>query len=243
MTRLFLAAAVLLPGMAQAGVVDTSDTPRRMVLDLRFSFYKPNIDNAFTPVEGQLLPYQEAFENNSALLSMLNLELILLEKYGTLAAGLGVGYWNIEGNTRTLAAVSGPDTAGSDKTELQIIPTQLQLSYRLDYFQDAVPLVPLLRAGLDYYFWEITDDDGDVADFAAGSPAEGGTWGSHVSIGVQLYLAFLAPGTAGAFDGEAGVNNSYLTFEYQIAKVDDFGSADSLRLGDEAFFLGLALDL
>jgi hypothetical protein len=48
---------------------------------------------------------------------------------------------------------------------------------------------------------------------------------------------------AWAFDRDAGVNHSYLTFEYQVAVVDDFRDPNSFRLGNESFFFGIALDL
>jgi hypothetical protein len=238
-----LVMALMVPQLGNAaGIVDTSDTPRLLVLDLRGSDYKPNIDDAFSS-SGELRPYEETFDNQSELMFMVNLEMILVENYGTLSAGLGIGYWDVEGNTRRRTLIEGEATTGADTTKLQIIPTQLQASYRVDMWQEAIPIVPLLRAGLDYYFWEISDDDGNVTSFEPGQPAEGGTWGAHFSVGLQLYLDFLAPVTAGAFDREAGVNNSYITFEYQVAKVDDFGAKDSLRLGDETFFLGFTLDL
>ncbi len=240
-TLLLLALTVPQIGHA-AGIVDTSDTPRLLVLDLRLADYKPNIDEAFSST-GELRPYEETFDNQSELLFMVSLEMILFERFGTVSAGLGVGYWDVEGNTRRRTLVLGEETSGADKTTLEIIPTQMQVSYRLDAWQESIPIVPLVRAGLDYYFWEINDDNGDVTSFEPGQPAEGGTWGAHFSLGLQLYLDFLSPVTAGAFDREAGVNNSYITFEYQVAKVDDFGAKDSLRLGDETFFLGFTLDL
>lgn len=235
--------ALLVPQVGSAlGIVDTEETPRLMVLDLRLADYKPNIDDAFGAT-GELRPYEEAFDNRDELMFMVSLEMIVFDRFGTLSTGLGIGYWDVEGNTRRRTLVDGEETTGTDKTTLQIIPTQMQVSYRLDFLQDTVPIVPLLRAGFDYYFWEISDDDGNVTSFEAGQPAEGGTWGTHFSVGLQLYLDFLAPVTAGNFDREAGVNNSYITFEYQVAKVDDFGASDSLRLGDETFFLGFTLDL
>ena len=45
------------------------------------------------------------------------------------------------------------------------------------------------------------------------------------------------------FERDAGVENTYLTLEYRFAQVDDFGSATSFRLGDDTFFIGLALEL
>lgn len=243
MRTLSLVVALLAPQLTHAGIVDTSETPRTMVLDLRFGSYRPNLDDAFTTVANQTPPYEETFSNASETMFLLNLEIIFLEQFGTLSGGLGVGFWDVEGATRRRTPQAGEDTTGADKTTLQIIPTQMQLSYRLDYWQESIPLVPLFRVGFDYYFWEVLDDDSEVTSFEAGQPAEGGTWGTHVSIGAQLYLDFLAPGSASVFDREAGVNNSYLTFEYQIAKVDDFGAADSFRLGDETFLFGLTLDL
>ena len=47
---------------------------------------------------------------------------------------------------------------------------------------------------------------------------------------------------ARAFDLDMGVNNSYLFAEYLSATIDDFGDRNSLHLGDDTVFFGVAFD-
>ena len=106
-----------------------------------------------------------------------------------------------------------------------------------------MPLAPVVRAGYSHYFWRILDGAGDIAQFSTGNEASGATQGWHAAFGVHLLLDFLDREMADDFANDAGVENSYLTLEYRYSRVDDFGSADSFRLGDETLLRGLALDL
>ena len=67
--------------------------------------------------------------------------------------------------------------------------------------------------------------------------------GWHAAVGIHVLLDYLARDMAYDFERDAGVENTYLTLEYRFAQVDDFGSASSFRLGDDTFFIGLALEL
>ncbi len=235
---LFTGAAIVLfaaPALAQR---DVRESARSSYFEFRLGFYRPDIDSEFKKSPSMERPFEAAFGDGREALPELHLERHFFQRFGTLSGGLGVGYWTIEGES--IAPSAGVDA--SDSTELTIVPLQAQLSYRLDYFEDTFPLVPILRGGLDYYLWRILDGAGNKAKFANGNEADGGTWGWHYTFGVHLLLDFLAPEMAADFDRDAGVNGSYLTFEYQIARVDDFGSADSFRLGDSTFYFGLTLD-
>ncbi len=183
-------------------------------------------------------PFEEVFGSTPELMFNLMWEQHIWHGFGTLAGGVGIGYWSIDG---TGVAVGGAEA--DDSTTMRILPLQAQLSYRFDHFRDNWPLVPVLALGIDYYAWDILGGDDEVTDFEPGQEARGGTWGWHYSVGVHLLLDFFAPEMAFDFDREAGVNSSYLTLEYQGLQVSDFGASDSFRLSDEVFMFGIALEL
>ena len=230
-----VAAGILLvaPGEASAYKLESEST-RSTYMEVKLGPFKPNIDAQFSG-DPAVRPYQRIFSANTATMVSLSIERHLLADVGTLSMGLGAGYWNISGR--------GISDGAEDTTELTVVPFQLQVSYRLDLWQELVPLIPQVRAGLDYVWWQIFDGQGDVTDFTPGKPAEGGTWGWHVSAGLLLSLDFFDPEMAADFDRDAGVNSSYLLFEVQYSQVDDFGGGGSLRFGNTTFFGGLALDM
>ena len=151
----------------------------------------------------------------------------LFQRFGIVSIGGGVGYWNVEGKAES------QDSEVNEITEMTIYPLSVHLSYRFDYFKKDFPLIPVVKGGLNYYLWSIYDGAGDLARFSSGEEASGGTFGWHYSAGVHFLLDALDREMAWAFDRDAGVNHSYLTFEYQVAVVDDFRDPNSFRLGNE----------
>lgn len=235
-----LAAATLLcvPSWASAQR-GNRESGRSGNIEFLLGGYAPQIDSEFDTSGGQQGPYETVFGDDTELMFMLGYERHILHDVGTLSAGIAFGYWSIEGQAE-------PDPSQQldidlPKTTMRIVPLVGQATYRFDMFQDSVPLVPVLRLGVDWYLWDIKDGNGKVAKLGD-AEASGATWGWHYAIGVHLLLDYLSPQMAADFDFDAGVNNSYLTFEYRSATVDDFGSDESFRLGDDTFFFGLTLD-
>lgn len=229
---LSLGVVACLPTLASAHEIE-QESPRSTYIDLRLGPYKPGVDSQFSGDES-VRPYRRIFKDESPILFMLSLERHILQDFGTLSLGLAAGYWTVEGQ--------GISEGAKDSTELMVIPTQLQLSYRLDPWQDIVPLVPMVRLGLDYNLWRIYDGEGNVTSFAPGKEASGGTLGWHVSVGLLLALDFFDTEMAADFDRDAGVNTSYLLFEMQYSQIDNFGKAGAMRFGGTTFFGGLGLD-
>lgn len=219
---------------------EARETSRSNAVEFKFGAYQPRIDSQFQAnsagVEGGL-PYRRIFNNDDPFMLMFGVDQHVLQEVGTLSLGFAAGWWTVEGNG---VSASGE---GSDETTFQMLPMQFQASYRLDLWEEIVPLVPVLRGGLDYVYWSIKDGSDETTTFPTGSEASGGTWGWHVTVGIHFLLDYLDPGMASDFDRDAGVNGSYLVLEYQYSKIDDFGGSDSFRLGDDTVFIGLALDL
>lgn len=215
-----------------------SESERTTYLEFRVGFYRPEVDSEFTPVPNLERPYERIFGDDRPPMLQLLYERQLFEFLGTLSTGVALGYWEVEGE-----GVATVGAEAEDKTAFRMLPLQAQVSYRFDVLEDSLPLVPVARVGVDYFLWEVLDGAGERARFADGDEAAGATWGWHYTVGVHLLLDFFAPEMALDFDREAGVNGSYLTFEYQRSQIDDFGSSDSFRLGDNTFFVGLSLNM
>jgi hypothetical protein len=198
--------------------------------------YQPSIDEEFLPRDGVQRPYERVFQDQSPVMFILQVERHIFQDKGILSVGGGLGYWNVEGDGLSVTTVT-------ESTEMSITPYSVYGAYRFDLFKDTVPVVPTLKLGLNYYTWSIYDGGGDIASFVDGSEASGGTFGWFYSLGAHFLLDFLDQEMAWAFDRDAGVNHSYLSFEYQSSQVDDFGDPNSFRLGNDIFLFGITLDL
>jgi hypothetical protein len=214
----------------------SNESSRSSTVQFSGGAYLPSIDDEFLPQEGIKRPYERVFENQSPLMFQVQLERHLIQNKGTLSIGGSFGYWSVEGEGLSVTTVS-------ETTELSMLPMSIYGAYRFDFFQKSMPIVPVIKAGMSYYSWTIYNGAGDIAQFNDGSEASGGTLGWFYSIGVHFLLDFLDPEMAWAFDRDAGVNHSFLTFEYQSSQVDDFGDPDSFRLGNDVYFFGIALDI
>ncbi len=204
--------------------------------------YQPRIDSQFQQSEGSLTaPYEEAFGRGGDTLFNLSFDRHIANVMGPLSIGFGFGYWSVEGSATPPPGAVVEDA--TDKTTFDMLPLQGQISYRFDGLSNYFPIVPIGRIGVDYNMWQILDGANNVATFGNGSEARGSTSGWHASVGAHLLLDFLDGEMANDFERDAGVKNSFLTFEYRYSQIDDFGAADSFRLGDETFLFGLSLDL
>ena len=242
--------SLVLPAIASAE--SSLGTERSALIEFTYTQYVPQIDDAFGGCNSSDTPYERVFGDEAQGILRLGYEGLISEKFGTLSAGASIGYFATDDVPKTTSSEcftgssdvgnSRPSIPGDETTALVLLPVETQLSYRLTEYEDRIPLVPVLRVGLDYYHFRIYDGD-EVARFGpAGDEASGGTFGYHWAAGLHLLLDFLSPEMAADFDRDAGVNGSYLTFEYLDARIDDFGSEDSLRLGDQTWRVGLLLD-
>ena len=235
--QIFFALFFLFLTVADANAkLNSSQSPKSSTVVLSGGAYQPSIDEEFSIEDGVKRPYERIFEDQSPLMLQVQLERHLLQTNGTLSAGGSFGFWSVEGEGLSVTTVS-------ESTKLSVIPLSLYVGYRLDQFQSVFPVVPVFKAGLSYYSWTIYDGAGDVSQFVDGSEASGGTMGWFYSVGAHFLLDFLDKEMAWAFDRDAGVNHSYLTFEYQNSRIDDFADPDSFRLGNNIYFFGIALDI
>ncbi|RJO67339.1 MAG: hypothetical protein C4523_09850 [Myxococcales bacterium] len=242
---LFLFAAS--PAMAQqdetvvASGGGPTASPKAWTAHLAFGFYKLRyIDSEFSGGES---PASDVFGDKVRFMFQLGMERFLYQGYGTVGLEAALGYWQTYGKG---LYVTGGQSA--DTTVFNLIPLKLSAVYRyVDTWEKyGVPLVPYAKLGLDYYIWWILNQNGDVASYenadGGASQGFGGTFGFHVSYGLQICLDFIDRKLANEFDQDFGVNNTYIYAEGTFAKVNDFWSGSSFDLSDHSFLAGLLFE-
>jgi hypothetical protein len=213
-------------------------SPQHFAFELTFGPYIPDIDSEFNGVR---TPYKDYFGSGANLLTRVEFDYQFWHRYGSLAAGLGVGYFSVTGNS---PVANGTGLPSGDQSQLKIIPVSLSAVYRFDYFlqERGFPLVPFAKLGLDWAYWQNTDGNGNIADADSSGRGRGGTLGWHVAGGMALVLDFLDPDASHDFDQDLGVNHTALTFEFYHADISGLGQADRLHVGDTNWTLGLLLE-
>ncbi len=242
-TVLVTLVAAGLPAFLSAGAEETKkssvESPRRFLVEARFGTYQPQVDSDFATAT----PFTDVFGDGMFLMTQLEFEYEIWNKVGIIAVGATAGYSRIVG--KGINPATGE--AATDGTAMNVMPLSAQLVYRFDYLAQRykIPLVPHVKAGLDYWIWWIEDGVGDVASVMEGTSEKkgyGGTWGGHVGVGIAFLLDFIAPKMAQTFDVDVGVNNSYIFFEYNWAWINDFGVGDRMNLSSGSFIGGLAFE-
>ncbi|MBM4396914.1 MAG: hypothetical protein FJ087_14650 [Deltaproteobacteria bacterium] len=231
--------AVCLLALA-APAAASAESDRDMMLELKFGPYRPAVDSEF----GSATPYEDIFGSGSMFMTKLELDYEFFKMHGTLGVGGTIGYAQDTGR-----GVMADGTTSSDETTLHVLPLSIDLVYRWDWLahNHKVPLVPVVKAGFDYYVWWVTNGVGRVPqweDPVTGkvSQGRGGTFGGHVTFGLSLMLDFLAPDMAQTFDTDVGVNNTFLFAEFTMSWIDDFGARSRMDFSSNSFLAGIAFE-
>jgi hypothetical protein len=221
---------------------DHGRSPRTMAMEFRLGPYSPDVDSGLS---NGATPHQTVFGTSTRLLYQLEVDYELLQSFGTLSVGMGVGYFR-ETAKAFLGTSDGISTGvrSSDETELRLIPVSLLAVYRMDVMAERwnVPLVPYAKLGLNYTFWEITDGNGDVATLTQGGRGSGGTAGWQVTAGLALQLDILDQASMRELDRESGLNHMYAFFEYDHVDASGLGMSNRLHVGDNTWSAGLLLE-
>jgi len=221
---------------------DHGRSPRSMAMEFRLGPYTPDIDSGLS---NGATPSATVFGNGTHLLYQLEVDYDLLQSFGTLAVGVGIGYFR-----ETAKAFVGTSDGAStgvrsfDETALRLVPVSLLAVYRMDVFAERwnVPLVPYAKLGLNYTFWKVTDGNGDVATLPQGGRGAGGTAGWQASAGLALQLDILDPASMREIDSETGLNHMYVFCEYAHVDASGLGMGNRLHVGDNTWSTGLLLE-
>jgi hypothetical protein len=227
-----LALALALPAAAQSPVIVSKESPRWGSFQVSLSPFSPNIDSEFT--NSLAPPYATTFGTSRPLMVQgMFSKSVWITEAGSLDVGFGAGWWQVSGQGQYTDSSGAVQRGGT--TTLMIIPLQIGVSYRVDWFYDRfeVPLAPYVRGAIVDYIWNASGQGG-VSSWtsAAGTAyrASGATWGWSTTLGLALVLDALDPGLARQMDYDVGINRSMLFFDFTRSSVNDFGSQTSWQL-------------
>ena len=232
-----LVVAMLFVGSVAPGVA--AESPRSMMFEFHLGPYTPQVDRAFE----KSAPYNDIFGDEAMMMFGAHMDYQFFQRFGSIALGGGARIGWVEG-----LALNEDESKSSDQTSLHVLPLTATLTYRFDWMSQNwnLPIVPYGKVGLTYTVWWVTNGNDEIANTYdkddVGREGHGGTFGFHAGGGVQILLDWFGEGMAAEFDTEAGVNNSFLFFEYAYHSVNDFGSKTSIDLGDETFSAGLMFE-
>ena len=211
---------------------------QNFAIEFRFSPYRPAIDDE-PGLNGT--PFKDRFGDGARLMMGLELDwqTLRIPYVGTIGPGLGVG---IVGMSRDALTREDPPRPSGDEYSLDIYPFYLSAVLRADTFWRGlgVPFVPYGKLGLGYGRWRASNSLGTSE--TSGSKGKGGSFGTHLALGVALALDALDQGAARNADNALGINGTYFFAEYYWLNLNNFGSGDALYVGTNTYALGLAFE-
>jgi hypothetical protein len=230
------------------------ESPQRFALEVKFGPYVPAVDR---PVESGLGPYAQIYgptdstgqatgQPKAGLFSALAFDWQFVYLGGPFSVGTSVGFFRDK--AQALVAEPDPDAdtvrAAADKTTFNIVPVTLLAGYRFELLADRfkVPLVPYAKGGLAYGFWWSTDGNGNVSVNSRGEKGRGGSLGWQANAGLMLRLDFIDRASSKTLDRTTGINHTYLFGEYQLARLNGFGTGTFVDVGEDTWLVGLAIE-
>ena len=210
---------------------------QNFALELRFSPYKPQVDDEFGGAE---TPFANSFGTSPRLLIGLELDwqTFRIPYVGTIGPGLGVGLVSM---SRPAKTVSGRDSG--DDYGLSIYPFHLVGVLRADAFwrEMGFPIVPYGKLGIGYALWRATN--ADTTSQSAGVSGKGSSYGPHIALGAAFALDVFDKGASRNMDNATGINNTYFYFEYYWSMLNSsFAQDTALRVGTNTWAMGLAFE-
>ena len=243
-----LAAALLGGGAAPAAAqtilreAQVYRSSRNFMLELRFGPYSPDVDAEFG---GAATPHRDFFGSKRRLMTQIELDYQLFQGFGSAAVGLSLGYFKEEAQAFAEPADGEPATVRSgDKSRLSLYPVAVLGVYRADQLWHfmRIPLVPYVKAGINYTFWNVYDGNDRVATSLPSGRGRGGTWGWQAAAGLSFVMNVIDPGAARELDAETGINNTQVFFEVAKFAVSGLGQDNRMHLGDATWLTGLAFE-
>jgi hypothetical protein len=236
--RLGWLGAAALVSVMMVSASASAETPIHGVAEIKLGGYYPAIDDEF----GGSGPFSDYFGTESLWYAEMEWDAYMYQGIGKFGLAGHLGYSSVTGNVKQSEDATTDASGDLGETGFRILPLRVSAVYRYDYsaIHHGIPLVPVVKAGLDYYFWRVTDAAGATSN-ASGVGGSGGRAGYHASLGLNVLLDVVDPGTAATFDMNWGVNNSYFFAEYMITRIDGFGGS-GLDLSDDMWMFGLAFE-
>jgi hypothetical protein len=169
-------------------------------------------------------PFFDVYGPKHRMLTDLELDRDLWQGFGSVAVGVAVGYSEFYG----LGMEQGPCPAtsglsgkcfiqSSANSSFHIIPARLLATYRFDRFvPDHIPVVPFVRAGLDWFVYWNAEQSGQVS-FETNGPSDNGiglVTGAEISGGLEVLLDDIDAVISRDALHDLGIAHTYLMAEY-----------------------------
>ncbi len=253
LTALIVTLSLLTAGTAGAQVFGAPseedrgyESPQYFFLEFKFGGYLPDIDSEF---DGAKKPFEDLFGKDLGFMFKMELDVELWRPFGTIAIGGVAGYYSIgaapfkDGGSDGNPTDASKATRLTGETTISMVPLAALLIYRADFFHQYwnVPIIPYAKFGINYTLWWISKGNGDTATYG-GEDGAGGTFGWQINAGAALLLDVFEPSAAKTLDTDAGINHTYLFFEFVHVQADGFGSDSALHVGDTTWQGGLAFE-
>lgn len=212
---------------------------RSMYFEVKLSPFTPGLDRPFMSLPAEQRPYYAVFGGGPMLMGEVEVDYQFFQKFGSLAAGLSVGYAEKFGKALDQVSLMRVDQT----TGLRIVPIKALLVYRFDWLKEQfrIPLVPYVKGafvGMPYFLLSGSD-----AEQWGVSRGEGIKFGLSGVFGLALELDFLDPRLARDFDSSVGVNHTYLFAEGTVQGMALFNKdPKDLDFSSEHFMFGLAFE-
>jgi len=214
------------------------ESPQSWAFEMRFGPYKPRIDEEFDASPG---PYERIFGDANRVFvgAEVDYQAFRIPWVGTFGPGVGWQFTKMSG----VAKVEGTDEDSAETARLWIMPMYLVGVLRIDVFsrEAGVPLVPYGKLGAGYALWKASNDLGTSS--YDGVSGKGHSAGWQWAAGLALQLDPFDRRAAAELDESAGVNHSYLYFEWMNANLDNFGRGDHMRVGATTWAIGLTFEI
>ena len=211
-------------------VTEESIRAHHWTFEARFStvFY-PNVDsgaNSVPFVDGNGKPqsgppFMDVYGPRHRLLSDIELDRDVWQGFGSVSVGLDVGYSEFYGHGMLQAGCAGGSGACFTQTDVlssfHIVPIRALATYRFDYFvPQHFPLVPYVRAGLDWVVYWNAMQSGQISFQPSGARANaiGLITGVEVSAGLMLLLDDIDGAISRDALHDLGLAHTYLTASY-----------------------------
>ncbi len=216
------------PGMTVVAVILLSGSAFADLGQVNLGFlgspYRPALDLSTKPDGSQITTpfYKCMYEDKLSPLMGLEVDVHLLDGFGSLQLGMGAQYTFVNGSA--LLSKDGCDRS-TDSVRLHMLHLRPQLTYVLDPWVDYFPLVPYLRVGLVGVGYVFQYQDGwDQENKGGPGKNMGMVFGWSAAAGLMLSLKFLEPGAAARAVSNGVYDNIYLKAEAAYMPINNFYS-------------------
>jgi hypothetical protein len=187
-------------------------------------------------------PYADTFGDSQRWFGGVEGDWQALRLKKTLSFGPGLA-WAYTSSSGKGFLASG-QRSGQEST-LNIMPLLLGGVLRVDALAERtpVPLVPYAKLGLATALWWSNDGGETAQDDASGTDGSDFSYGYFGAAGIMLRLDFLDAEDANTARANSGIDHSYLFAEWNMSRLDGFGSAGSMDVGTDTWLIGLAAEV